>query len=59
MLAASAAGESGVVGRSDLRAEPLLLLVLNEGEGEGLAEKAWWMRCSRRTQLRRVMAMAK
>lgn len=55
MVAAEAAGERGVVGRSDLRAEPLL----DEGEGDGLAEKAWWMRCSRRTQLRRVMAMAK
>ena len=63
MLAASAAGERGVAGRSDLRAEPfvVLLLVLGEGEEEGddLEEKAWWMRCSRRTQLRRVMAMAK
>ena len=57
MVAAEAAGERGVIGRSGLRAEPLL--VLDDGGGEGLAEKAWWMRCSRRTQLRRVMAMAK
>ena len=57
MVAAEAAGERGVVGRSDLRAEPLLLLLpVLDG---GLAEKAWWMRCSRRTQLRRVLAMAK
>lgn len=55
MVAAEAAGERGVVGRSDLRAEPLLFGV----EVDDLEEKAWWMRCSRRTQLRRVMAMAK
>ena len=59
MVAAEAAGERGVVGRSDLRAEPLVVLGLDEGECGVLEEKAWWMRCSRRTQLRRVMAMAK
>lgn len=57
MVAAETAGERGVVGRSDLRAAPLVVLVL--GECVVLEEKAWCMRCSRRTQLRRVMAMAK
>lgn len=59
MWAAEAAGERDVEGRSDLRAEPLVVFFLVLVEGEGLEEKAWWMRCSRRTQLRRVMAMAK
>lgn len=55
MWAAEAAGERDVEGRSDLRAEPLVVLGLDDG----VEEKAWWIRCSRRTQLRRVMAMAK
>lgn len=53
MLAAVAAGERGVVS-SDLSAEPLAV-----GWGRGVGEKDWWMRCSRRTQQRRVIAMAK
>jgi hypothetical protein len=52
VLAAAAAGVRGLDASSVLRVEPLGVV----GEGE---EKVWWMRCSRRTQLRRVIAMAK
>ena len=52
MVAAVAAGVRGLVVSSGLIVEPL-------GVVRAGAEKVWWMRCSRRTQLRRVIAMAK